>query len=284
MSTPFIHMRKRQRDLTFELSLVVPSCLMALSLFVAGVVGSTYFWEISGVSTVAAQGMWTAQQLYVYGPDQEHLQWGSTQESKSRRRTAESREAALIRSIVVPPSGRVPTLVVRVAGDEASGLLSLARFVAWISTFGLPAVRIIPALSGYLVGIVAFAFVGWRLASASCSAESSWFGCVFGSAMLSAIPVLFATVAGMTALLVTTGLLALPVLLGFTLLPVYGIDVARLFTRYEFSVEETPVGQHLVEQLSFVTAASLLHSAAYNHEGVSDVVRQWLTSTQRWPV
>jgi hypothetical protein len=71
-----------------------------------------------------------------------------------------------------------------------------------------------------------------------------------------------------------------PFALSLLLLSVYGVDLLPLFTRFEFSVEETPSGRHLVEQLAFARGTALQHSVAYEHPDCPRILQRWLTERE----
>jgi hypothetical protein len=168
-----------------------------------------------------------------------------------------------------------------VAGDEASGALAVARFGAWLGSLALPAVRGGSKVAAGLAGLV-------LIVVASLSFESAWsrypsesrVPFPISASLFALLVTPIAVAVYSVAFLVATGLLALPTFTSALPMLAYGIDLGPLLTRFEFSVEETPKGRHIVEQLSFVDAR-LSHCGAYDHDALPETIREWLQRRPR---
>lgn len=193
-------------------------------------------------------------------------------------------EVRLLGALSWPDLTSADPLFVRVAGDEASGLLTVGRIAGWFGERasdsllrGSPLV----AMAGAIATLATALTVGLPAFPAFFDATKSISGAVLGGMSVTAASAIGAGIlVGVAAVLVGTAVLALFALAQLGLL-LFGTDLLRLFTRFEFSVEDTPPGRYKVEQLSLAPNTALFHSVAYNDRRVPTIVRQWVAERER---
>jgi hypothetical protein len=298
LSTPFIHARPRTSGATFEITLALPALLLTVVTWIGlGTLQQDYWVYLLLGGLGAAFLLWVAICLFWrFGPEDEVLyrqaenEGGATKglDWRSYRlhtdpelRAVADTATRMLGSVRLPQSKRLQPLIVRVAGDEASGALAVARFGAWLGSLALPAVRGGSKVAAGLAGLV-------LIVVASLSFESAWsrypsesrVPFPISASLFALLVTPIAVAVYSVAFLVATGLLALPTFTSALPMLAYGIDLGPLLTRFEFSVEETPKGRHIVEQLSFVDAR-LSHCGAYDHDALPETIREWLQRRPR---
>lgn len=170
--------------------------------------------------------------------------------------------------ITVPESLSVPTLLIRCAGDEASGVLGASLIVE----------RVIVFLSGKVASV-------WEWLNRN--RFVSFFLIVLVSITVSVSAVLSGTPAVLKwPAIVLATVLVVPLLLGFPSRSLlywrsYGSDVATRGAFLDVSAEATPPGTWQVHTIfprrSQSGLPDLAHSEPYNNEKAINIVAQWMS-------
>jgi hypothetical protein len=220
--------------------------------------------------------------------------------------TGQDLQRAIRESFAFAPLRVEELLIVRAAGDEASGVLAAAHIVTWLIAKLSRVLASVGMIGDYIekipanrtrrtqcavagLFVIMAVFLQWYLNHANTMVGILWISVARWFALAAAIdfgsrivPRFGQTgilpIFGQCALAVqcVAGVLILPTIIMLTLCSVpFGTDVAALSALFEFSVESSPPGSFNVSG-TITNATGLSHSASYQDSELLSRIGAWI--------
>jgi pimeloyl-ACP methyl ester carboxylesterase len=257
LSTPFLHFRRR-----VDLDNTAGSAATAVFAAALLILCTPMFYVLGPKSVLA----WVTAPLLIVAAL-------SLQRKIVNFLTDEAAVQRRINDLRLPSLHGRRLLLVRTAGDEASGILAVGRTISWLSN---RASLIWESIGAAVFNLLVIASVLVLFSAAVYAFARSGFPLALWTLLLglsALVPLYWLSI---VVVVIVISALDVPFALAHLALWVHGTDLLRVFAALEVSAEDTPPGAWSVHNLSFAENEGLLHSVGYEHAAVPPLIRRWV--------